>query len=159
MPGEHIDQARGGALPVHAVVGPEPLVLNGHEGVDQVLGDVGVLHQLPVLVAHQGLELLPLARGLVLIVDDGIFAERVLVQVQIRLGHDHRLDVNGGIADHKGSGDHADEDQRPDELEKPDDDGQDQRTAAFLPLLGLGRVLPAALGLAVAGIITAAVCL
>ncbi len=49
--GEHAQEARGGAPPVHPLVVPEALVLNGHEGVDEVLRDILILYQLRVFLA------------------------------------------------------------------------------------------------------------
>ena len=39
---------------IHALVLPEPLVLDGHDGLAQHVGHVGQLHGLPVLLAVEG---------------------------------------------------------------------------------------------------------
>ena len=47
--GKHIDHRTCGALPVHAVVLPEALVLDRHCGIDQILRDLVIGHPDTVL--------------------------------------------------------------------------------------------------------------
>ena len=54
--GKHIDHRTCGALPVHAVVLPEALVLDRHRGVDQILRDLVIGHPDTVLPGIERLE-------------------------------------------------------------------------------------------------------
>ncbi len=138
VPGKHIDEAGSRALPVHPLVGPEALVLDGHNGVDQVLRDVLIGHNLPVFGAHQGLQLHQLPGVFVLVIDHRIFVHGVRGQVQIGLGHHHCFHIDRRIADQKRPGDNAHQQQGAKHLEEADDDRQNHGAAASFAALGLG---------------------
>ena len=55
---KHVHHGAARAVPVHAVMHPEALVLNGHHRVDQILWDILDVHPLSVLFAHQRGQLL-----------------------------------------------------------------------------------------------------
>ena len=87
------------AFPVHTVVLPEPPVLNGHGGVNQVFGDVLIVYPLGVLLCRQS-DQLPVVPGvLVHVVHHAVFSHRELAQVHgSGLRDDDRLDIDGGEA-------------------------------------------------------------
>ena len=128
--GEHAEHRLGGAPPVHAVVGPEPPVLNGHGGVFQILGHVLVVHPLRAGDAEHLAKLLVLSGVLVLIVHDAVFVQGEAVQVHVGVGQDHIDDIHRSEAAHDGAGGHKDEQQ-----------GADGSQSTAAPLF-LGRSAP-----------------
>ena len=74
-----VARAVRGAVPVHAVVVPEAVVLDGHQRVHQVLGQIAVLDELPV------------APGLPAVVEEGEDGGAVLVVDGGRQGQGHLL--------------------------------------------------------------------
>ena len=146
---EHIHERAGGAVPVHPVVVPEPLVLDGDEGVDQILRDLLVLHVLPVLVAVEG-EPLHLRSGLRV----DVVHHRVLVhgedgEVDIRPGHDGGLYIDGRVDDHEDAGHRADQHQGAQHLQDADEDGDgdgpgDRMPLPVVPAAGAALLIPAA---------------
>ena len=107
--GEGAEHGPQGAVPIHAVVGLEALVLNGNGGVTQDLGDGVEVHPNAVFIAEQGL------------VHDRLLGLGVLI-VQLRghllviLGHVHlhmplqgRVDVGHEDPHENGGGQHDDQ--------------------------------------------------
>ena len=88
---EGLDHGRGGAVPVHAAVLPEPVVLDVHQGLDQVVRQVAVLDDPPVAVTGvEGFIDHPLPGGVVLDIDGG------------GLGHGQLLHRHPHVGDHRG---------------------------------------------------------
>ena len=100
--GEHVQHGLGRALPVHAGVGPEPLVLDGHGGVDQILGDVVIVHPDGAGVAEEGDQLLVLPGVRVGVIHHAVLPQGEVVQAQVGHGEDHRFDIHGGKAAQNG---------------------------------------------------------
>ena len=96
--GEHVQHGLGRALPVHAGVGPEPLVLDGHGGVDEILGDVVIVHPDGAGVAEEGDQLLVLPGVRVGVIHHAVLPQGEVVQAQVGHGEDHRFDIYGGKA-------------------------------------------------------------
>ena len=116
LPGEHVQDGGRRALPVHAVVLQEALVLDGDGGFDEILRDLVIVHPDGAGIGgHRG-QLPVLAGILVLIVHDAVLAQGVVVQVQRRLGQDDRFDVHRREAGQKGAGGDAHEHQGADHL-------------------------------------------
>ena len=139
----------GGAPPVHALVLPEAVVLNGHQGLDEVVREVLVLDELPVAAA-----------GFLRVVKEGL--EDHLVAIFVRgvdgggQGHGHLLvgdlpqggDEGGINVGHEDLGEdgrrqHADDAKGEQDQEDPADQASDGELLLFL-LAGSAR--SAALG-------------
>ena len=90
----------------------EALVLDGHQSLPDMIGDVGKFNVRAVLGAVDLLQLLPLARALVLIIDDRALVERDGAHIHVQ----HRLERGVDIF-HK----NAEEHQR-----RADADGQER---------------------------------
>ena len=110
--GEHGEHRLAGRFPVHAVMLEEALVLDRHQSLPDMVGDVGKFNVRAVLGAVDLLQLLPLARALVLIIDDRALVERDGAHIHIQ----HRLERGVDIL-HK----NAEEHQR-----RADADGQER---------------------------------
>ena len=93
-PEEHIEDRADGAVPVHALVVVEALVLNGYEGVLEVLRYVLIVDPYAVLAALERREDVPVP-----VVDRARLAERVVVERDVQLVHERGLDVEGEDAD------------------------------------------------------------
>ena len=141
----------GRADPVHAGVLPEPLVLNGHQGVHQVLGQVLVLDKLPVAAAR-----------LLAVVVEGQHGRAVFVVHSGGQGQLHFLrggDAQGGAqcGVHVGQedfgeyacGQYADDAQGEYGQKEPSDDLADDAAHGVLLFLAPGVLLPAVGGAAV----------
>ena len=74
---QHVENGARRALPVHAVVLKEPLVLNGNQRLPDMVGNILKIHQRAVFQTVDLRQLLPLARRPVLIVDRGALLERI----------------------------------------------------------------------------------
>ena len=126
--------------PVHPGVGPEPLVLNGHGGVDQVLGNLVVVHphRAGDVVQLGHLHILP--GGLVLVVHDAVLVPGEVVRAHVGDGDDHLVDIHRGEAGDERAGAQADEDQGAHQLEEPADHpaGGDAALLSAAALLGRG---------------------
>ena len=120
-PGEHVDEGAGGADPVHAVVPVEPLVLDGHQRVLHVQGDLLVGHPVHVaLLALDGGGLHPLLPRLVIIIDDAGLVELIFLQGNAQiLGDQVRLDEYDEDAGEDGPGG--------DQYQKENADGLEQQ--------------------------------
>ena len=99
--GEHAHHRLGGAPPVHAVVGVEPAVLDGHRRVLQILGDLLKIHPLRAGVAEDLAQLLVLP-AVILVVHDAVLVEGEVVHVHLGLGQDVVADVDRREAAHNG---------------------------------------------------------
>ena len=110
--GEHGEHSSGGPEPVHAVVVVKPLVLDGHRRMDQVFRDIRIGHPFAVLVPVDGQPLHVRAGVRIRVIDGGGQVHGKLGQVQRRLRHDDRLDVDGRKTGQDGAGGDADEQQR-----------------------------------------------
>ena len=137
--GKHGQHASGCADPVHAVVLPEAVVLNGDGGVDEVLGNVLILHPDAVAVrAVDGAQLLKAAAAVGVIhgAGEGHIYNKV-AQIQIGLRHDHLLNIDRRKAGQKRAGGDAHQKERTQNLA---DCGKDTgRRAALLPALSAPR--------------------
>ena len=128
----------GGAVPVHALVLPEAVVLNGHQGLDEVVGQIGVLDELPVAAA-----------GVRVVVKEGL--EDHLIAVFVRgvdgggQGHGHLLvgdlpqggdqggvDVGHEDLEEDGHSQHADDAQGEQDQNDPADEAADGEGLLFL---------------------------
>ena len=89
--GEKVQRRAQGPLPVHALMLVEPLVLNGHGGVQKILGQFAVLCQHTVLLTVDRLPLLPLPGLLVLVVDKRAQGHGIVI------GIDHQRRRQGRI--------------------------------------------------------------
>ena len=83
---EHVHGGAGRAQPVHAVVIPEPLVLDGYAGKDQVRGDLVVGGPDAVFLSIELLQLLIRAGVIVVIVNDGGLVQGEALNGQLGLG-------------------------------------------------------------------------
>ena len=99
--GEHAHHRLGSAPPVHAVVGVEPAVLDGHRRVLQILGDLLKIHPLRAGVAEDLAQLLVLP-AVILVVHDAVLVEGEVVHVHLGLGQDVVADVDRREAAHNG---------------------------------------------------------
>ena len=99
--GEHAHHRLGGAPPVHAVVGVEPAVLDGHRRVLQILGDLLKIHPLRAGVAEDLAQLLVLP-AVILVVHDAVLVEGEVVHVHLGLGQDVVADVDRRKTAHNG---------------------------------------------------------
>ena len=115
---EHVDKGAGGAVPVHPVMIPEAVVLNGHHRVDQILWNILIVHPLLVLRSHQGSQLPGLAI-VIIIVDNRVLVEGVGIQIQRGVGQDCRFDVDRGVAGQESPCHDANQEQGPQNLEDP----------------------------------------
>ena len=77
-----------GAHPVHAVMLPEPVVLNGDQRVDEVPGNLAVLHQLPVAAGVIAVVIEGEEGGPVLVVDGGGQSQLHLLRRNLSQGGD-----------------------------------------------------------------------
>lgn len=68
---KQVDSRPDGALPVHAVVVGEPLVLQGDKSVDQILGNVVVIHPDAVFHIVQPVEFIVFAGAFIHGIEDG----------------------------------------------------------------------------------------
>ena len=89
---KHTDTGLDGGEPVHTLMLKEALVLNGHRGIDQILGDILVIHPFLLHIRVQLLQLLDIAVA-VHIVDKGCLIQQDVVQLRIRIGQDILLQI------------------------------------------------------------------
>ena len=95
--GEHGGDGGQRAEPVHALVLIEAAVLDGDEGLHQIVGDVLQVHPDAVLPAGEGGQLLPFA-VVVLVVDDARLGEGVVREGDVQVVLQRRLDIEGKYA-------------------------------------------------------------
>ena len=119
---------------------PEPLVLNGHGGVDEVLGYL--IHAHPYGAGHveEGGHLLILPGGLVLVVHNAVLPHGEVVGAQVGNWDNHLVYVDRGEAAQQRPGTQPDEDQGAQKLEEK---AHHSANAAPLPLVLFLPALPA----------------
>ena len=131
--GEHAEHRLGRAPPVHAVVGVEPAVLNGHRRILQILGNFVKFHPLGAGGAQHLPQLLVLPVR-ILVVHDAVFVQVDAGQIQIRIGQNGVADVHRRKAAHKSSGGNGHQ-------QNGANDPQSGAAAAASPLLPAAPVL------------------
>ena len=93
--GEHGDKGAGGAVPVNALVLIKALVLNGHQGLFQIPGQVLIIHPHPLaLLAGEGGQLPPFAARVLIPQGTGLVQLHVL-QGQVKAGGEAGLYIVG----------------------------------------------------------------
>ena len=120
-PQEHVEEGAARPPPVHALVLPEALVLDGHQGVDQVLRDLLIVHLYTVLLPVEGPQLPGLAGGGGGVVDGGGQVHGVGAGVHVVLRNDDGLDIGGGKTGQDGTRGASDEDEGADDLQNAQD--------------------------------------
>ena len=103
-PDEEVRRGAKSALPVHALVLEEPVVLDGHGGLRQGRGHLVIVHPDAVLVAVDRLVLHPLPGLLVLIIDDGAQVHGIVVGVDVQRRGQGGLYVHHKEPDQHGCG-------------------------------------------------------
>ena len=118
---EHGDHSPTRPPPVHAGVGPEAPVLDGHSGVNQVFGNLLKVgpHRAGHIEQFGHLHVLP--GGLVLVVHDAVLVPDEVVRAEVGNGNDHLIDVNRREAGQQRAGTKANEDKGADGFEDPAD--------------------------------------
>ena len=156
-PGGAVEGGPGGAVPVHALVGPEAVVLNGHHGVHQVLGQVLIFNQLPVaLAAVQGAHDVVLTVG-VCVIDGGRQVEGHFRQVNLLQGGDEGgVDVCHEILAEQRQRQHTDHAQGEENQEHPAEEARNRKPLLFF-LFGGGAPAAGRLHLTTVGLHLAAV--
>ena len=129
---ERVVHAARRALPVHALMLVEALVLDGDERLHDVVRDLLVVDERAVLDAVELRQLHPLSGVLVLVIDRGALLERVGGQVDVHLRLQLRVHVLHERAEKHRRREGADDQQRKDDLGDPQQDPADAR-ALFLP--------------------------
>ena len=121
LAGEHGQHGPACPPPVHAGVGPEAPVLNGHGGVNQVLGNLLKVHphRAGQIVQLGHLHILP--GVLVLVVHDAVLIEDKVVRAQVSDGDNDVVDVYRGEAANQRAGTQPDENEGADGLKNPAD--------------------------------------
>ena len=113
------EDGAGGAVPVHALVGVEPLVLDGHHCVLQVLGDLVQIGPDAVLRVHeQRLVHDPFAALRLLIVQLRGDLRLEFVQIDLYLPPHAAVDVCGENTCEDGAGQHEHQQQRADDASR-----------------------------------------
>ena len=138
-PGGAGEHGPGGAVPVHALVLPEAVVLNGHHGLDEAVGQVAVLDELPVALA--GVERpqdLLLSIG-VLVVDGGGQGHGHLLNGDLAQGGDEvGVDVGHEELCEHAEGEHTDDAQSEEHQKNFPDEAQNRKFLLFLAGRGPG---------------------
>ena len=107
-----VEPGADGALPVDAVVLIEGGVLDGDEGLLQLLGDVVEVHPDAVLATVQALKLDLFPGGRVRRIDEARQVEAIAVQIDVHVGADIFIDVYGKRHAADGRSGQADENNR-----------------------------------------------
>ncbi len=121
--GEHLHEGTGGAVPVHALVLVEALVLDGDQRLLHIFGDLVDIRPDALVVAHQGLELLPLAGG-VLVPDGAGLGELVVLQRQVHVRGQEVLHIVGEDAGEQEPRDQQNQQEGAEHLKDGADDGR-----------------------------------
>ena len=120
--GEHFDEGGGGAEPVHAFVLIKALILDGHQGLLHIFGDVLIVDPDALGLVGQRDQLLIFAGG-VLIPDGTGLAELIVLQGEVHLRGQEVLDVVGEDTGEQQPRDQQDQHEGAEDLENRADHG------------------------------------
>ena len=120
--GEHLDEGGGGAEPVYALVLIKALVLDGHQGLLHVFGNVLIVDPDALGLVGQGDQLLIFAGG-VLVPDGAGLAELIVLQREVHLRGQKVFDVVGENTGEQQPRDQQDQHEGAEDLENRTDHG------------------------------------
>ena len=113
--GKHAHHRLGGTPPVHAVVLPEPAVLDGHGGVLEVLGHILIVHPLGVGDAEYLAQFFILSGTLVLIVHHTVLVHIEAGEIHVGLRENHVDNIHCRKAGQESAGGQENQQQRADD--------------------------------------------